>query len=190
MKENFSKYYLPKESEYKQLWRDCIFIFDTNVLLSLYRFTENTRKEFFRVLKAVSDRVWIPHQVALEYQESRLGVIAKQEDIYKDAKEIVEESFNSLKKDFENAKLTKKHSAINLSSFMEEIEKANKKFYKELDDQEKAQHKTFTLSRDSLRDRIESILGDNIGPAPESQDSLDALHAAGKKRYEIGRAHV
>ncbi len=43
-----------------------LFVFDTNVLLNLYRYQSGTRDELLNVLAQLSDRIWIPHHVALE----------------------------------------------------------------------------------------------------------------------------
>jgi len=61
MKESFKEYYKPTEKEFKNLWDNCEFIFDANVLLNIYRYSSETTEEFLDVLKKVQDRVWIPH---------------------------------------------------------------------------------------------------------------------------------
>ena len=32
------RYYRPTESEFKKLWKDCVFAFDANTLLNVYRY--------------------------------------------------------------------------------------------------------------------------------------------------------
>ncbi|MGG3580936.1 PIN-like domain-containing protein [Priestia megaterium] len=58
------------EDEFKKLWAEATFVVDTNVLLNFYKFTskESTLK-LFDILKDLKEkkRLWIPHQVALEY---------------------------------------------------------------------------------------------------------------------------
>ena len=94
MKSQFPGYYRPTQAEFKELWNDCIFILDTNVLLNLYRYDEATRNDFLVTLEYVKDRLWIPHQVALEYQENRNQVIKSEEKRLNDI-EIV---LNGIKK--------------------------------------------------------------------------------------------
>ncbi|MBP0029400.1 MAG: DUF4935 domain-containing protein [Roseofilum sp. Guam] len=75
MKDLFPSYYRPNQEEFKEIWQSAIFILDTNVLLNLYRYSEETRKQFFSVLEQLSDQLWIPYQVALEFQDNRLVVV-------------------------------------------------------------------------------------------------------------------
>ena len=75
MKELFPGYYRPSEDEFSDLWKNCVFILDTNVLLNLYRYSEESRNDFIKVLHKIETRLWIPHQVALEFQENRTKVI-------------------------------------------------------------------------------------------------------------------
>ena len=42
------------------------FVFDTNVLLNLYRYPKDVSSEFINVLKHIQDRIWIPYNVGLE----------------------------------------------------------------------------------------------------------------------------
>lgn len=78
MKESFKEYYKPTEEEFKYLWNNCEFIFDANVLLNIYRYSSENTKEFLDILKQIQDRIWIPHQAALEYQRNRFSVIEEQ----------------------------------------------------------------------------------------------------------------
>ena len=43
MKETIWEYLIPSIPEKEELWENCFFVFDTNVLLNLYRYTSNTR---------------------------------------------------------------------------------------------------------------------------------------------------
>jgi PIN domain-containing protein len=58
-----------------KLWASCIFAFDANALLDLYRMTGESRAQLLSILDRLKDRVWLPHQAALEYLENRFEVI-------------------------------------------------------------------------------------------------------------------
>lgn len=75
MEEKFPGYRKLQEEDFSRLWNECIFVFDTNVLLNLYRYKTSTRDELLRIFDKIKDRIWIPHQVALEYHDERLNVI-------------------------------------------------------------------------------------------------------------------
>ena len=72
MKNLFPGHYKPSEEEFQKLWAECIFVFDTNILLNVYRYSEKTRERLFEILGLLQDRIWLPYQVAYEYQEERL----------------------------------------------------------------------------------------------------------------------
>ena len=72
------------EEEKKYLWDSAIFVFDTNVLLNLYRYSSKTRDIFLQALDEFKDRVWIPRQVAEEFMEDRREVISDCSKVYTD----------------------------------------------------------------------------------------------------------
>jgi hypothetical protein len=82
MRTIFPGYFTPTEEEFTKLWSDCLFGFDANVLLGLYRSTAETQKVFFSVLEKIADRIFLPHQAASEYLKNRLGVISNRSDSY------------------------------------------------------------------------------------------------------------
>ena len=60
MKSLFSGYYLLSDSELTDLWKNGTFIFDTNVLLSLYRYPKATSDELIKILNSASVRpAWL-----------------------------------------------------------------------------------------------------------------------------------
>src|SRR5687768_480826 len=92
MKNVFPGYYSLSEKELKKLWKECTFIVDTNVLLNLYRYQKETSDELLKVLRKLSDRLWIPFQVGLEYQENRLNVINEQVDMYHRVMDVLDKT--------------------------------------------------------------------------------------------------
>ncbi|MER6380708.1 PIN-like domain-containing protein [Streptomyces sp. NPDC001127] len=53
-----------------------LIVLDTNVLLSLYEYTAPARTQVLSALGRVSDRLWLPYQVGLEFVRGRHRVIA------------------------------------------------------------------------------------------------------------------
>jgi hypothetical protein len=94
MKTLFPGYYRPSEDEFRQLWDDCVFSFDTNVLLNLYRYKPATADKIVEIFTLLKDRIWLSNQVAIEYLENRLEVISTQRDAYND----IENELSSLAK--------------------------------------------------------------------------------------------
>ena len=77
MKNLFSAYYELNESSINEIWDNSLIVFDTNVLLSLYRCNEASRIEIIELLKSYKNRLWIPYQIALEFHRNREGEIQR-----------------------------------------------------------------------------------------------------------------
>ena len=93
MKNEFIGFYMPNEKELKAAWRSekTKFIFDTNVLLKLYSYQPNTLSDFFSILKKLGDKIWIPHQVGLEFQNRRLDIKAKEKQKFSELEKQLDE---------------------------------------------------------------------------------------------------
>lgn len=50
MKTTFKEYQKFTDEEYKKLWENCTFVFDTNILLNMYRYSRETVDAYFKVL--------------------------------------------------------------------------------------------------------------------------------------------
>jgi len=58
MKNMFKQYdYNFTEQEYRHIWENSLFIFDTNILLNLYRYQDSSRDEFIKILESLDDIV-------------------------------------------------------------------------------------------------------------------------------------
>lgn len=82
MKELFPGYCRKTEFEIKQIWENGIIMFDTNVLLNLYRYSDSTRETILDLISKFSKQIYLPHQAALEFNRNRYEVIAEQEKAY------------------------------------------------------------------------------------------------------------
>lgn len=189
MQEQFLGYYRPTESEFRELWASCIFVFDTNSLLNLYRYTANASEDFLSFLENHRERVWIPYQVALEFQENRLQVIAEQVSTFDTVTKLVTEiEINSIRRKFENLQLKKRHSAIEPSDFLDRLDelakpldKIKQEFLKELKASKKKQLKV--TDADQIRARLNTIFAGRVGDKPASQAVLDEIYKEGELRY-------
>lgn len=84
MKDTFPGYSRKSEADIKKIWQEGIIFFDTNVLLNLYRYSKSTRETIIDLIGKFKDKIWLPHQAALEYNKNRYEVIADQEKTYKE----------------------------------------------------------------------------------------------------------
>lgn len=182
MKSIFKGYYKLTDDEFKALWKNATFVFDTNVLLNLYRYQSSTRDSLFEVIERLAERVWIPYHVGLEFQRNRLKVIAAQHKRYSEVEKIVTTSITSLQNELDGLQLKKRHSHIDPDKLIQEIEKTKNEFLAELGALE--EQSISVNSHDSIRDRIDGLFSGKIGTGPKSQDEIEELFKEAENRYK------
>jgi PIN like domain len=93
--DGFEGYQVPSNDEADLALRSGVVVVDTNALLNLYRYTERTRDDLFRVLESLGTRLWVPHQVMLEFWRNRLSAIGNPGTAAAQAKELLGRSQRS-----------------------------------------------------------------------------------------------
>jgi PIN like domain len=83
MKSILPEWYEPDDETVERVLKTGTIALDTNVLLRLYRVGRQQREEILSVLRDNRDRIFVPYQVALEYQRNRLDVLADIEATYR-----------------------------------------------------------------------------------------------------------
>ncbi|HOE76382.1 MAG TPA: PIN-like domain-containing protein [Rectinema sp.] len=183
MKIHFSNYYMPSDEEINQLWRDGIFILDTNVLLKLYCYTEAARIDFLKALKDNAEHLWLPNQVAFEYQKNRLIKIDEQMSAYDDIKDLIDKhlQFDKLPNSLDNYKyhpyIDKDKILTQISRIKEEIESIKKDLDKTRDKHPDLMHE------DDIRDEITRLFDGRVGE-PCNKAKLDEIYKYGESRYK------
>lgn len=183
MKNMFKQYnYFYTPEQYKDIWENALFVFDTNTLLNLYRYQEETRNEFLQVLNKISNRIWIPHHVALEFQRNRLTVICEQKELFSKTKKALEITTKTLNVELEKLKLNKRHSLINIDNFTKSFNDLVVSFGRELEDIKGSQQH---LSKpDDLKEQLEILFENRVGTAPIDQKTIDELYKIAESRYK------
>ena len=109
MRSQLREFYRPSEQEFQALWQSAVFAFDANVLLDVFRYSPSTTKQLLAVLEKLGNRVWIPYQAALEYQNNRHKVGAESLAAYETAigqlDAALEALQRALKKNAESAQM-------------------------------------------------------------------------------------
>jgi hypothetical protein len=82
LRDQFHYFYVTDEAAVGAALTTGLVAPDTNVLLNLYRFQSQARDQLFGALEKVGDRLWIPHQVGLEFYRRRLDVMKEQEGYF------------------------------------------------------------------------------------------------------------
>lgn len=72
-----SRYNLQKEDE-KNLWKECLFVFDTSSLLNLYEYSQHTREQILnKLFNNLKGRLWITGWIKREFIRNRQGTLKK-----------------------------------------------------------------------------------------------------------------
>lgn len=173
MKNVFKEYNQVSEEIIKGLWDNAIFIFDANVLLNLYRYSDKTSNEFLQTISQLQERVWIPFQVGLEFNRNRLNVISDQKKIFTNFEikinELIGEVENKNRNPFFSISLFDK-----LISIKCDIEKEIEAKVSGYDD---------SLSIDPFLDQINLVFHNKVGDCC-SQDELISISKEGERRYK------
>ncbi|SEK35605.1 hypothetical protein SAMN04487787_101595 [Kosakonia sacchari] len=189
MKSIFHGFYSTNDENLSNIWSSAqtLFVFDTNCLFNLYRCEDHTREDILGVMTALEARSWIPFQVGYEYQRGR--------------RSIIEGSINSLSKiKSELQKIgtqnilssvgIKKHLYNSLSDEFSDLQQEIKKSidsYIESKIEPRIESKKSISNHDFIRDSIDSIILDKIGPIP-TQEQIDDIDKQGKQRYDREQA--
>jgi len=186
MKKNFIGYYSTIKDDLEEIWNseETLFIYDTNCILNLYRCEDHTRDDILNVMKAISNRTWIPFQVGFEYQRNRKKIIQEGVQSLNKIKEQLQENCTANKFLSGNVK---KHLYSSLFQEITELQRdleqpINKfitdKIYPRIESKEKlAEH-------DFIRDKIDAIIGTNVGDIP-STEKINSINEQGEYRYKI-----
>ncbi|EOV8978345.1 PIN-like domain-containing protein [Cronobacter sakazakii] len=190
MKDSFTGFYGTGEHTIEQVFKskDTVFIFDTNILLTLYRCEEETREQFFNIWKQIKSQCWFPHHVCLEYQRNRLTVIKGSRDSLSAIADKLNSTFAVVKKEVFGDTYNKTISRYTnlrgeLETLFSDIEKRINKFSNNSID---ARNKKidFFANHDVIRDQIDELTDGRIGPPPANQETIKSLNEAAKIRYK------
>lgn len=182
MRDLLSGYYAPTDQEFQKLWNEGLFVFDTSVLLNLYRYPSSARNEFFQLIDHVKDRIFMPFHVALEYQRNRLTVISEQKKKFSETRNAAQKAMTNMEAEFSSLQIKDRHSIINTDSLTHEVSSAIKKFNEELEKLERNQ--VDVHDHDAVREKIDSLFSGSIG-VPPKKEFIEQICKEGAERHAI-----
>lgn len=178
MENLFAEYYRLSDERIKEIWEDSVIVFDTNVLLNLYRYNEDTCKEFIKVIEFYKNRLWIPYQVGFEFHRRREDIIRKNAAAYKTLGAKLSESLikavDALSSDFN------RHPYINVPEIRKKVEKCANTIVKSLEKLEES-HPDY-LKDDFILNEVTQLFNGRVG-ADFSEEELDEIYKEGERRY-------
>jgi hypothetical protein len=171
MRKQFAGHFRLSKAQQAELWKTGIVVFDANVLLHLYRYSDQTRSDLLATIEKLQDRAWIPHRVAVEYFRRRLDVIVQQQKAYSDA--IVD--LNKIEETLKN----QRHPFVSQKTF-QSIQKVLDDARKEL--QASIETHLKRLTNDDLLDKIADLFDQRVGE-PFSDEDTKKLCSEAERRF-------
>ncbi len=166
------KEYLSYSDEEKiKLWEEATIIFDTNVLLNLYRYPSKKREELLKAIEKIGDRLWLPNHIVYEFLKDRREIIWKTKQNYQTIRDGLE-AF---------AKLCK--TTLYFESDNEEIGKLKSIINEWIATVEKSNELMLDYNNDPILEKILSLYESKVGGA-FSEEEIKEIKELGKKRYE------
>ncbi len=177
MKNTFKEYHQFSKEEFEKLWKNCIFVFDTNTLLNMYRYSRETVDAYFKVLNKLKNKkqVWIPYQVGYEFYENRIKVISENEKSYDKILDVLEKAKSDIETDY------KDHPFLDIKEISKKIKVGLSKAEKEIKDAKKKHPKW--LEKDDVLESINKIFDKNTGTIYDEK-KLEEIKKEGKERYD------
>lgn len=170
MRNAIKEYLEYTDAEKSELWDNATFVFDTNVLLNLYRYSKDTRDALLKSMEQLKDRIWMPYNIAYEYMNNRAEIIhqvsERYESLKEDGKKFVDQCAQQLKmkkdsKDFEDLK---------------------KYLYDWIDEKKNKYYVSEKYTEDSILNRLLKIFDGKVGDA-YIDSKLEEIKKEGKDRY-------
>jgi len=177
MKNSFKEYHQYTEKEFKELWENCLFVFDTNTLLNMYRYSRETVEIYFKVLTKLkkNKQLWIPYQVGYEFYENRINVIFEYEKSYDEILSILENAKNDIETKY------KDHPFLDLKDINQKVKKGLSSTETAIK-QAKKNHPKW-LEKDDVLEKINKLFENNIGEDYDESKLAD-IKKEGALRYD------
>jgi len=179
MKKQLPGYYRPTQEEFDSLWENGLIVFDTNVLLDLYRISKKASDELLQTIKQYSRQIWIPNQAESEFQQKRNDVIIEQKEGYADLISYFSRSEGEISTRLQEYS---RHPYIEIKKFQEPIQKT---LFSVVSDLKKLEENHPDLIFDDpILDELNRLFKGKIGDKyPEAR--LQEIFIEGKKRFEL-----
>lgn len=172
MKSSFPSHFTDDQKRIDNLWADCIFVFDTNVLTGIYKYSDETRDALYGVINSLGERLWIPYQVMFEFLDNRAKIVHDQSKLYTSAIAKLEE----FKSEIESPN---RHPFVSEDIYLEFCQSAEK-VLNELSNKRDLHENRITS--DDIKNKLSELLEGKIGPR-YPKEIVDEIIAEGDLRY-------
>ncbi len=180
MRNTFFEYYiLSDEKKINNIWNDAIIVLDANVLLNLYRYSEENKENLLNVLAHYKDRLWIPYQVGWEYHQNRISVYSDIDVAYDQIIASLENGTNEFLKKLNLSKYSR-HPKIDINWFEDQIKSSMVKLCDHLRNM-KDSCSDYTKV-DTINERVAELFDGKVGDDFD-ESKLNKLYKEGQNRY-------
>ena len=170
MKNAIREYLELNSQEKNDLWGTATFVFDTNVFLNLYRYSNNTRNQLIESFEWLKKRIWMPYQVASEFCKDRYNVIdganRRFDNISAEADKLADSWKTELRLDQNDLDIKE------LSKYLKEW------IFKKRD----SNYLTFNVTDDEVFYRLLDLFDGKVGKPFSGEEKLK-IEQEGEKRY-------
>ena len=170
MRNAIKEYIELSDQEKNDLWNTATFVFDTNVLLNLYRYSNNTRNQLIESFEWLKRRVWMPYQVASEFCKDRYGVIDEANRRFDNILAEADKLADSWKKE------------LRLDSNDLDIKELSKYLKEWIAKKRDSNYLTFSATDDEVFSRLLDLFDGKVGN-PFSVEEKLKIEQEGDKRY-------
>lgn len=157
--------------EKNDLWNTATFVFDTNVFLNLYRYSNKTRNQLLESFEWLKTRIWMPYQVASEFCKDRYSVIEEANKRFDTIENEAGKLIDSWKKE------------LRLDSNDTDIEELSKYLKQWIAKKRDNNYLTFSATDDEVFSSLLDLFDGKVG-VPFSVDEKLGIEQEGKNRYE------
>jgi len=183
MRDLFPGWIPPDQQTLDRYWSEGTFAVDTSVLLDLYRFSEEARSSLLKALRSFEDRLWIPHQVALEFHRNRFGVLLDQ----REAEGNLLGELNQIQKELDKqlSQRLRRAGRRDLGPLREALDGGFERLREKLQEAEKAHTKGLgeSIQDDPIYDEVVELCGERIGDPFDAERQGEVI-ADAKLRFE------
>jgi hypothetical protein len=164
-----------------------LVVVDANVLLNLYRFATKARNELFAAFDGLADRIWIPHQVGLEFHKNRLDVISERGTAYDGVLDLIETHDTTIIREIgDKARQLANRVALPADDRDQLLEMVNTLFLpirKRLDKMREAHGLANMPTPDPILSRLQVIFEERVG-APYNENDGPRVLAEAQRRIK------
>lgn len=175
----FENYILSDKDLIKNIWNDAIIVLDANVLLNLYRYSEENKENLLKVLNHYKDRLWIPYQVGWEYHQNRISVYTDIDVAYDQIVASLESGTGEFLKKLNLSKYSR-HPKIDINWYENQIKSSIASLCEHLRNMKDSC--SDNSKTDTINERVTELFDGKVGD--DFDDSkLNKLYKEGQIRY-------